>query len=93
MTLIIRFSHNYNKLKDRIFTTLRHSFNYYAKKVGKEFDVIFKGKYKFKAVLMACIGRNETTILSETFFAYDTEGLYKLKGNEEALLIFIKSED
>jgi hypothetical protein len=53
----IKFSHNWNnKLHNAIFTTIRKSTKekkkYYEDSVGKEFDVILKGKRIYRAKLL-----------------------------------------
>lgn len=91
--LTIKFSYNYKKLKDRMFTTIRRytpqKYVYYSSNVGKVFDVLVNDKKQFQAKLIQVFSTHFNSLTKE-FIEYDTDGIYKLQKTELIILIFLR---
>ena len=92
----IRFSHHYQKLNDRLFTTLRpyspEKEQHYIPAIGKDFNIIVKGHTTGKATLLL-VEKVLIESLSNEFLEYDLEGFYKIpKTGSSLFLMFRKCE-
>lgn len=92
----IKFSHYYQKLNDRLYTTVRpwnaNRENYYRQAIGKSFDVIANMEDLGEAKLLYVHNVNFAK-LPKAFLDYDTEEIWQLPGEGRGiLLLFLKEE-
>jgi hypothetical protein len=91
----IKFSHNYTKLQNNIFITLRRftssKHSWYYDNIGNIFDVQVKEKIRFQAkLLFLTVVHYES--LSKYLIEYDTDNVYDLPKTELILLLFKKEK-
>ena len=79
----LRFSHEYRKLDDRVFTTIRREQLHVE---GDVIDITFNGSQpSFKATILA-IFRKSLKEMSDGFLMYDTAPLTNTRGEAVKLL-------